>query len=142
MLLSNGGDKLKMIELKLGTVVSNDGRHIDLVAFDPDTKIIESYQLKDGEVLVESTPNGQLKPVYNFEKQVWEEGASKEEIAAHEKALEEEKRKREEASKQQEPAVSKTELMLGMTSMYEEMLKKDAENKMALAEIYELALNK
>lgn len=133
---------MKMIELKLGTVVSNDGRHIDLVAFDPDTKIIESYQLKDGEVLVESTPNGQLKPVYNFEKQVWEEGASKEEIAAHEKALEEEKRKREEASKQQEPAVSKTELMLGMTSMYEEMLKKDAENKMALAEIYELALNK
>lgn len=131
-----------MIELKLGTVVSNDGRHIDLVAFDPDTKIIESYQLKDGEVLVESTPNGQLKPVYNFEKQVWEEGASKEEIAAHEKALEEEKRKREEASKQQEPAVSKTELMLGMTSMYEEMLKKDAENKMALAEIYELALKK
>lgn len=133
---------MKMIELKLGTVVSNDGRHIDLVAFDPDTKIIESYQLKDGEVLVESTPNGQLKPVYNFEKQVWEEGASKEEIAAHEKALEEEKRKREEASKQQEPAVSKTELMLGMTSMYEEMLKKDAENKMALAEIYELELNK
>lgn len=133
---------MKMIELKLGTVVSNDGRHIDLVAFDPDTKIIESYQLKDGEVLVESTPNGQLKPVYNFEKQVWEEGASKEEIAAHEKALEEEKRKREEASKQQEPAVSKTELMLGMTSMYEEMLKKDAENKMALAEIYELALKK
>lgn len=133
---------MKMIELKLGTVVSNDGRHIDLVAFDPDTKIIESYQLKDGEVLVESTPNGQLKPVYNFEKQVWEEGASKEEIAAHEKALEEEKRKREEASRQQEPAVSKTELMLGMTSMYEEMLKKDAENKMALAEIYELALKK
>lgn len=133
---------MKMIELKLGTVVSREGRYVDLVAFDPDTKIIESYQLKDGEVLVESTPNGQLKPVYNFEKQVWEEGASKEEIAAHEKALEEEKRKREEASKQQEPAVSKTELMLGMTSMYEEMLKKDAENKMALAEIYELALKK
>ena len=133
---------MKTIELKLGAVVSNNGRYIDLVAFDPDTKIIESYQLKDGEVLVESTPNGQLKPVYNFEKQVWEEGASKEEIAAREKALEEEKRKREEASKQQEPAVSKTELMLGMTSMYEEMLKKDAENKMALAEIYELALKK
>lgn len=41
-----------------------------------------------------------------------------------------------------EPAVSKAELMLGMTSMYEEMLKKDAENKMALAEVYELAFNK
>ena len=41
-----------------------------------------------------------------------------------------------------EPGISKTELMLGMTSMYEEMLKKDAENKMALAEIYELELNK
>ncbi|MFR6436972.1 MAG: hypothetical protein ACLUOC_03650 [Peptoniphilaceae bacterium] len=41
-----------------------------------------------------------------------------------------------------EPDISKTELMLGMTSMYEEMLKKDAENKMALAEIYELELNK
>lgn len=133
---------MKMIELKLGTVVSNDGRQIDLVAFDPDTKIIESYQLKDGEVLVESTPSGQLKPVYNFEKQVWEEGASKEEIAAHEKALEEEKRKREEASKQQEPEISKAEIMLGMTSMYEEMLQKDTENKLAMAEIYELELNK
>lgn len=133
---------MKTIELKLGTVVSNNGRYIDLVAFDSNTKIIESYQLKDGEVLVESTPSGQLKPVYHFEKQVWEEGASKEEIAAHEKALEEEKRKLEETSKQQEPTVSKAELMLGMTSMYEEMLKKDAENKMALAEIYELALNK
>lgn len=133
---------MKTIELKLGTVVSNDGRHIDLVAFDPDTKIIESYQLKDGEVLVESTPSGQLKPVYNFEKQVWEEGASKEEIAAHEKALEEEKRKREEASKQQEPEISKAEIMLGMTSMYEEMLQKDTENKLAMAEIYELELNK
>lgn len=133
---------MKMIELKLGTVVSNDGRHIDLVAFDPDTKIIESYQLKDNEVLVESTPSGQLKPIYNFEKQVWEEGASKEEIAAHEKALEEEKRKREEASKQQEPEISKAEIMLGMTSMYEEMLQKDTENKLAMAEIYELELNK
>ena len=133
---------MKMIELKLGTVVSNDGRQIDLVAFETDTKIIESYQLKDGEVLVESTPSGQLKPVYNFEKQVWEEGASKEEIAAHEKALEEEKRKREEASKQQEPEISKAEIMLGMTSMYEEMLQKDTENKLAMAEIYELELNK
>lgn len=133
---------MKTIELKLGAVVSNNGRYIDLVAFDPDTKIIESYQLKEDEVLVESTPSGQLKPVYNFEKQDWEESATQEEIAAHEKVLEEEKRKMEEASKQQEPAVSKAELMLGMTSMYEEMLKKDAENKMALAEIYELALNK
>ncbi|MEQ3352730.1 hypothetical protein AAA081_00225 [Aedoeadaptatus acetigenes] len=41
-----------------------------------------------------------------------------------------------------EPEISKAEIMLGMTSMYEEMLKKDAENKMALAEIYELELNK
>lgn len=133
---------MKTIELKLRAVVSNNGRYIDIVAFDPDAKIIESYQLKDDEVLIESTPSGQLKPIYNFEKEVWEESATQDEIAAHAKALEEEKRKREEASKQQEPAVSKAELMLGMTSMYEEMLKKDAENKIALAEIYELALNK
>lgn len=133
---------MNTIELKLGTVVSMEGRYIDVVAFDPDTKIIECYQLKEDEVLVESTPSEQLKPVYNFEKQVWEESARQEEIVAHEKALEEEKRKREEESKRQEPIVSKTELMLGMTSMYEEMLKKDAENKMALAEIYELELNK
>lgn len=133
---------METVELKLGTVVSVEGRYIDVVAFDPDTKIIDSYQMKDGEVLIESTPSGQLKPVYNFEKQVWDESATKEEIAAHEKTLEEEKRKREEETKQQEPTVSKAELMLGMTSMYEEMLKKDAENKMALAEIYELALNK
>lgn len=39
-----------------------------------------------------------------------------------------------------EPEISKAEIMLGMTSMYEEMLKKDAENKMAMAELFESSL--
>lgn len=39
-----------------------------------------------------------------------------------------------------EVEVSKAEIMLGMTSMYEEMLKKDTENKLAMAEIYESIL--
>ena len=39
-----------------------------------------------------------------------------------------------------EPEISKAEIMLGMTSMYEEMLKKDMENKMAMAELFESSL--
>lgn len=39
-----------------------------------------------------------------------------------------------------EPEISKAEIMLGMTSMYEEMLKKDTENKMAMAELFESSL--
>ncbi|WP_322630304.1 hypothetical protein [Aedoeadaptatus coxii] len=131
-----------MQSLVTGAVVNVDGFFADIVAFDPESKEIESYELKDGEVLIESVPEGFLKPFYNFVTKMWEEGAAKEEIAEHENALEEEKQKREEESKQKGPAISTAELMLGMTSMYEEMLKKDAENKMALAEIYELELNK
>ena len=39
-----------------------------------------------------------------------------------------------------EVEVSKAEIMLGMTSMYEEMIIKDTENKLAMAEIYESIL--
>lgn len=39
-----------------------------------------------------------------------------------------------------EVEVSKAEIMLGMTSMYEEMLKKDTENKLAMAELFESTL--
>ena len=53
-----------------------------------------------------------------------------------------EERAPKEEPKPEEPEISKAEIMLGTTSMYEEMLKKDTENKMALAEIYELELNK
>ncbi|VFB17184.1 Uncharacterised protein [Urinicoccus massiliensis] len=42
--------------------------------------------------------------------------------------------------KDKEVEVSKADIMLGMTSMYEEMLKRDTENKMALAELYESTL--
>lgn len=128
--------------LNLGAVVTGDGDYVDFVAFDPESKLIESYVLKDNEVLIESVPEGFLKPFYNFVTKAWEEAATKEEIAAHKKALEEEKRKRDEESKQKGPAITTAEIMLGMTSMYEEMLKKDTENKMALAEIYELELKK
>lgn len=128
--------------LNLGVVVTGDGDYVDFVAFDPESKLIESYVLKDNEVLIESVPEGFLKPFYNFVTKAWEEAATKEEIAAHKKALEEEKRKRDEESKQKGPAITTAEIMLGMTSMYEEMLKKDTENKMALAEIYELEINK
>lgn len=132
-----------MQTLKIGAVIDNEsGKFSETVAFDPESKLIESYVLKDNEVLIESVPEGFLKPFYNFVTKAWEEGATKEEIAAHEKALEEEKRKRDEESKQKGPAITTAEIMLGMTSMYEEMLKKDTENKMALAEIYELELNK
>lgn len=132
-----------MQTLKIGAVIDNEsGKLSETVAFDPESKIIEGYQLKDDETLIESIPEGLLKPFYNSVTKAWEEGATKEEIAAHEKALEEEKRKRDEESKQKGPAITTAEIMLGVTSMYEEMLKKDTENKMALAEIYELELNK
>lgn len=124
-----------MKSYKTGAIVNKNGFLVDLVAFDPEKMEIESYQLKDGETLIESVPEGLLKPFYNSVTKAWEEGATKEEIAAHEKALEEE-------SKQKGPSITTAEIMLGMTSMYEEMLKKDTENKMALAEIYELELNK
>lgn len=58
------------------------------------------------------------------------------------KLYEERAPKEEPKPEDKEPEISKAEIMLGMTSMYEEMLKKDTENKMALAEIYELELNK
>ena len=58
------------------------------------------------------------------------------------KIYEERAPKEEPKPEGKEPEFSKAEIMLGMTSMYEEMLKKDTENKMALAEIYELELNK
>lgn len=124
-----------MKSYKTGAIVNKNGFLVDFVAFDPENMEIESYQLKDNEVLIESIPEGLLKPFYNSVTKAWEEGATKEEIAAHEKALEEE-------SKQKGPVITTAEIMLGMTSMYEEMLKKDAENKMALTEIYELGLNK
>lgn len=131
-----------MKQYETGSVITTDGTFLDFVAFDPESKIIEGYQLKDDETLIESVPEGLLKPFYNSVTKAWEEGATKEEIAANEKALEEEKRKRDEESKQKGPAITTAEIMLGMTSMYEEMLKKDTENKLALAEIYELELNK
>lgn len=124
-----------MKSYKTGAIVNKNGFLVDIVAFDPENMEIESYQLKDGETLIESVPEGLLKSFYNTVTKAWEEGATKEEIAEHEKALEEE-------SKQKGPAITTAEIMLGMTSMYEEMLKKDTENKMALAEIYELGLNK
>lgn len=68
-----------------------------------------------------------------------------EEVAEKISKLYEERAPKEEPKPEEdgkEPKISKTEIMLGMTSMYEEMLKKDTENKMALAEIYELGLNK
>lgn len=131
-----------MKSYKTGAIVNKNGFLVDIVAFDCESKLIESYVLKDNEVLIESIPEGLLNPFYNSVTKAWDEGATKEEIAAHEKALEEEKRKREEESKQKGPVITTAEIMLGMTSMYEEMLKKDTENKMALAEIYELELNK
>nr|DAL69741.1 MAG TPA: hypothetical protein [Caudoviricetes sp.] len=129
-----------MKSYKTGAVVNKNGFLVDFVAFNPENMEIESYQLKDGETLIESVPESLLKPFYNSATKVWEEGATKEDIAAHEKALEEEKRKREEESKQNGPAITTAEIMLGMTSMYEEMLKKDTENKMALAELFESSL--
>ena len=48
--------------------------------------------------------------------------------------------KEEPKPEDKEPEISKAEIMLGMTSMYEEMLKKDTENKMAMAELFESSL--
>lgn len=56
------------------------------------------------------------------------------------KIYEERVPKEEPKQKDKEPEISKAEIMLGMTSMYEEMLKKDTENKMAMAELFESSL--
>lgn len=48
--------------------------------------------------------------------------------------------KPDEEEKGETPEVSKAEIMLGMTSMYEEFLQKDSENKITLAELYEMNL--
>lgn len=56
------------------------------------------------------------------------------------KIYEERAPKEEPKPEDKEPEISKAEIMLGMTSMYEEMLKKDTENKMAMAELFESSL--
>lgn len=56
------------------------------------------------------------------------------------KIYEERAPKEEPKPEDKEPDISKAEIMLGMTSMYEEMLKKDTENKMAMAELFESSL--
>lgn len=56
------------------------------------------------------------------------------------KIYEERAPKEEPRPEDKEPEISKAEIMLGMTSMYEEMLKKDTENKMAMAELFESSL--
>ena len=56
------------------------------------------------------------------------------------KIYEERAPKEEPKPEGKEPEISKAEIMLGMTSMYEEMLKKDMENKMAMAELFESSL--
>lgn len=116
--------------LKTGWVVGDDGRIKEVVAYKPDTKEIEFYEMKEGETLVEDGPFGLLKPLWNPNRKVWEETASQKELEEREK----------ENNKKPPVEVSKEEIMLGMTSMYEEMLKKDTENKMALAELYESML--
>lgn len=56
------------------------------------------------------------------------------------KIYEERAPKEEPKPEDKEPEISKAEIMLGMTSMYEEMLKKDTENKIAMAELFESSL--
>lgn len=116
--------------LKTGWVVGNDGKIKETVAYNPDTKEVEFYEMKDGEILIEESPIGLLKPLWNPNRKVWEETASQKELEEWEK----------EKNKKPPAEVSKAEIMLGMTSMYEEMLKRDTENKMALAELYESSL--
>ena len=61
-----------------------------------------------------------------------------EEVADKISRLYEERAPKEEPKPEdKEPNISKAEIMLGMTSMYEEMLKKDTENKLAMAELFE-----
>lgn len=96
--------------------------------FPPHEKLAEDIVLEvTGKVGTKDDPVEVTEEVADKISRIYEERAPKDDP-------------KQEESK--EPTVSRTELMLGMTSMYEEMLKKDAENKMALAEIYELALNK
>ncbi len=56
------------------------------------------------------------------------------------KLYEERAPKEEPKPEDKEPEISKADIMLGMTSMYEEMLKKDTENKLAMAELFESSL--
>lgn len=64
-----------------------------------------------------------------------------EEVAEKISKIYEERAPKEEPNEDsKEPEISKAEIMLGMTSMYEEMLKKDTENKVAMAELFESSL--
>lgn len=94
----------------------------------PHEKLAEDIVLEvTGKVGTKDDPVEVTEEVADKISRIYEERAPKEESKPEES---------------KEPEISKAEIMLGMTSMYEEMLKKDTENKMALAEIYELELNK
>lgn len=91
----------------------------------PHEKLAEDIVLEvTGKVGTKDDPVEVTEEVADKISKIYEERAPKEEPKPEDK----------------EPDISKAEIMLGMTSMYEEMLKKDTENKMAMAELFESSL--
>lgn len=91
----------------------------------PHEKLAEDIVLEvTGKVGTKDDPVEVTEEVADKISKIYEERAPKEEPKPEDK----------------EPDISKAEIMLGMTSIYEEMLKKDTENKMAMAELFESSL--
>ena len=91
----------------------------------PHEKLAENIVLEvTGKVGTKDEPVEVTEEVADKISKIYEERAPKEEPKPEDK----------------EPEISKAEIMLGMTSMYEEMLKKDTENKLAMAELFESSL--
>ena len=71
---------------KVGKIINQLGEIIETVSFNPDTKEIMYYELKENEILIENDDIGEfLKPKWSGNN--WIETATAEEIAAAEQEL-------------------------------------------------------
>lgn len=73
---------------KIGKIINQEGQIVETVSFNPETRDIQYYELKDGEMLVENDDTkGYVKPKWTGTD--WIESATPEEIEEANQSIEE-----------------------------------------------------